>query len=133
MNDRPSPLGLLVPAAALSALVLVSACASTPRRVPPPEVPGGDPSRGVLLMERFGCGACHTIPGVRGADAKVGPPLADWSERGFIAGELSNNGANLIRWIMDPRSVEPETAMPDLGIDEQQARDIAAYLFTLGR
>jgi cytochrome c1 len=61
----------------------------------------------------------------------VGPPLENWSRRGFIAGELPNNGANLIRWIMDPQGVEPGTAMPELGVSEEQARDIAAYLFTL--
>jgi cytochrome c1 len=63
----------------------------------------------------------------------VGPPLNDWSERGYIAGELPNNAENLIRWIMDPQGVEPGTDMPNLGVTEEQARDIAAYLFTLGR
>jgi cytochrome c len=132
-NRRLPGLALLVPAVALMALVVVSACASTPSRTPPPEVPGGNPSRGVAALGRFGCGSCHTIPGVRGADGKVGPPLEDWSERGYIAGELPNNAANLIRWIMDPQGVEPGTAMPNLGVGEEQARDVAAYLFTLGR
>jgi cytochrome c len=131
-NGGPSRLALVLPVAALAALVIVSACASSPPRTPPPEVPGGNPSQGVAAIERFGCGSCHTIPGVRGADGKVGPPLTDWSERGYIAGQLPNNAANLIRWIMDPQGVEPGTAMPDLGVTEEQARDIAAYLFTVG-
>jgi cytochrome c len=119
--------------AGLVAATLVGACASTPSRQSPPQVPGGDPRRGETAIERYGCGSCHVIPGVRGADGAIGPPLTDFSHRGFIAGELRNNGDNLIRWIMDPREVEPGTDMPDLDIGEAEARDIAAYLFTLSR
>jgi cytochrome c2 len=119
--------------AAVAAALFAAACASTPTRQPPPQVPGGDPQRGAVSIERLGCGACHVIPGISGADGTVGPPLTDFSHRGYIAGQLPNNGPNLIRWIMDPKEVEPGTAMPDLGIGETEARDIAAYLFTLGR
>lgn len=49
----------------------------------------------------------------------------------MIAGELPNSPANLVRWIKDPKSVEPGTDMPDLGLTDQQARDVAAYLYTL--
>jgi cytochrome c1 len=73
------------------------------------------------------------VPGVREANGTVGPPLIDFRDRGYIAGELPNNATNLIRWIMDPRGVEPGTDMPDLGVTDQQARDIAAYLYTLGK
>lgn len=124
-------------AAAASALcvalvtgVVAAACSSTPSSAPA-QVPGGNPRQGAVEIERFGCGSCHVIPGIRGADGLVGPPLIDWSRRGFIAGELPNNGPNLIHWIMDPRQVEPGTAMPDLGVSQSQARDIAAYLFSI--
>jgi len=110
---------------------LLFACVRTPSREPPPQVPGGDPGRGAELISSHGCGSCHVIPGIQDADGTVGPPLTDFSDRGYIAGELPNNGDNLIRWIMDPRDVEPGTAMPDLNLTESQARDIAAYLFTL--
>jgi cytochrome c2 len=113
--------------------IAVAACASTPSREPPPQVPGGNPRNGAAAIERYGCGSCHVIPGIRGAEGTVGPPLTDFSHRGYIAGELPNNGENLIRWIMDPRGVEPGTDMPDLDIGEAEARDIAAYLFTLDR
>jgi cytochrome c1 len=116
---------------AAAAGLFVSACAGTPSREPPPQVPGGDPQRGAMDIERRGCGGCHVIPGISRAVGTVGPPLTDFSHRGYIAGELPNNGPNLIRWIMDPQEVEPGTDMPDLGIDESEARDIAAYLFTL--
>jgi cytochrome c len=123
----------LVLAATLSICmaVLFAACSTTPGREPPPQVPGGNPARGSDLIQLFGCGACHVIPGVRDAVGTVGPPLVDWSERGFIAGQLPNNAQNLIRWIMDPPEVEPGTAMPNLHVSEDQARDIAAYLFAL--
>lgn len=122
---------LLLVCLAVAVAFAVSACASTPGRTPPPQVPGGRPNRGAQAIKRYGCGSCHVIPGIEGAAGKVGPPLNDFSERGYIAGELPNNGDNLVRWIMDPRQVEPGTDMPDLGVDEAQARDIAAYLFTL--
>jgi len=120
-------------AGAMAVGLFVAACASTPTRQPPPQVPGGDPQRGAASIERLGCGACHVIPGIARADGTVGPPLTDFSHRGYIAGELPNNGTNLIRWIMHPKEVEPGTDMPDLGIGETEARDIAAFLFTLGR
>lgn len=92
---------------------------------------GGDPARGRSLIRSYGCSSCHTIPGVPGADRKVGPPLAGIAERMFVAGVLPNSPANLIRWIEDPKEVDPETAMPDVGVTTRDARDIAAYLYTL--
>ena len=76
----------------------------------------------------YGCGACHTIPGIHAANGVVGPPLYFFSRRTMIAGELPNTPENLVRWIKNPPSVEPGTAMPNLGLDDQQARDAAAYL-----
>lgn len=96
-----------------------------------PAVPGGDPTRGARLLGNYGCGECHVIPGVPGAGATIGPPLTEWSARRYIAGALSNTPENLMHWIMDPEAVEPGTAMPDLDVDTADARDMAAYLFTL--
>ncbi|HCO02309.1 MAG TPA: cytochrome C [Actinobacteria bacterium] len=118
-------------AVALFGALLLAACVHTPSRIPPPEVPGGDPARGVTFIQQYGCGSCHVIPGVNGANGLVGPPLNLFARRGYIAGELPNSGDNLIRWIQHPKDVEPNTAMPDLGVTPTQARDIAAYLFTL--
>mgnify|MGYP001544976079 CR=1 FL=1 len=83
------------------------------------------------MIEQYGCGSCHTIPGVRNARGLVGPPLLWWSRRTFIAGEVPNTPENLVHWIRSPRSVEAHTAMPTLGLSDQQARDVAAYLYTL--
>lgn len=83
-------------------------------------------------MQRYGCGSCHAIPGVTGAVGTVGPPLTDWSERTYIAGSLLNTPDNLITWIMHPDAIEPGTVMPNLGVAEETARHMAAYLYTLG-
>ncbi|HEX6939392.1 MAG TPA: c-type cytochrome [Longimicrobiales bacterium] len=94
-------------------------------------VPGGDPARGARLLGNYGCGQCHVIPGVADAVATAGPPLTEWSARRYIAGALLNTPENLMRWITDPDAVEPGTAMPDLDVGTAEARDMAAYLFTL--
>jgi cytochrome c len=130
MPRRPSLRAMALWAMVVAAMT--TACSHAPPGFSPPQVPGGSPQRGAQDIGHFGCGACHVIPGIRGATGKVGPPLTDFAQRGYIAGELPNDGANLIRWIMDPRSVEPGTDMPDLGVSDQQAADIAAYLYTLG-
>jgi cytochrome c len=92
---------------------------------------GGNPARGRAAIERYGCGTCHTIPGVRGADALVGPPLSQVASRAYVGGVLTNSPENMIRWIRDPRAVDNLTAMPTLGVTDQDARDIASYLYTL--
>lgn len=95
------------------------------------QLTGGDPSRGKELIQQHGCGACHTIPGVRGANALVGPPLSGIADRTFLAGQLPNTPDNMKRWIRNPQSIENGTAMPDMGVTEGDARHIAAYLYTL--
>lgn len=37
----------------------------------------------------------------------------------------------MVSWIMSPRSLDEATAMPPLGLTEPEARDVAAYLYTL--
>lgn len=92
---------------------------------------GGDVHRGAALINQYRCGACHLIPGIHDARGMVGPPLIYFAQRTFIAGEVPNSPANLVQWIRSPKSIEPGTAMPDLGLSEQEARDVAAYLYTL--
>lgn len=105
------------------------------RRAPQGEarvVPGGDAARGEAVLARYGCGSCHVIPGIGGAVGKVGPPLTDFAERSYIAGAVPNTSDQLITWIVDPHAIEPGTIMPNLGVTEAEARDMAAYLYTLG-
>ncbi len=92
---------------------------------------GGAAERGERVIREKNCGSCHTIPGVRGAEGLVGPPLMFFARRTYIAGELPNTPENLVRWVRGPQTVEPNTAMPNLGLSEQQARDVVAYLYTL--
>jgi cytochrome c2 len=92
---------------------------------------GGSPARGRAAIEHYGCASCHTIPGVRGADALVGPPLTQVASRSYIGGVLKNSPENMMRWIRDPQGVDQLTAMPNLGINDSDARDIASYLYTL--
>ncbi len=126
---RGNHIALLVLFLALLAL-LATACVGT-SIAPQIVVPGGDAVRGQNALIGYGCETCHEIPGVSGTDATVGPPLTRFALRHYIAGELPNNADNLVKWIMDPHSVEPGTAMPNLGVNEGTARDIAAYLYTL--
>jgi cytochrome c len=92
---------------------------------------GGDPYAGRDKMRVYGCSSCHTIPGVPGADALVGPPLAGIGGRMYIGGVLTNTPDHMVRWIMNPRAADPATAMPNVGASERDARDLAAYLYTL--
>ena len=94
-------------------------------------VTGGNPKSGKAAIRRYGCYTCHTIPGVDGAYGLVGPPLTQVGSRYVLAGELPNTPENLELWIQHPRQVEPHTLMPEMGVSEQDSRDIAAYLYTL--
>ena len=95
-------------------------------------VPDGDPENGRRLVLAYDCGACHTIQDLRSARGIVGPKLEEFAQRTMVAGVVANVPRNLVSWLMDPPAVNPETAMPAMGIDESEARDIAAFLYTLG-
>ncbi|HVF62444.1 MAG TPA: cytochrome C1 [Casimicrobiaceae bacterium] len=110
----------------LVAAVIATAC----RDVSIPRVQG-DAENGRLLLRQFGCGTCHRIPGVAGAQGNVGPPLEGIAQRIYLAGILPNQPDNMIRWIREPHSVNPRTLMPDLQVTEPHARDMAAYLYQL--
>jgi cytochrome c len=95
------------------------------------ELTGGNPHRGSDAIRRYGCQSCHSIPGIEGANALVGPPLTGIASRSYIAGVLVNNPDNMITWIRNPPAVDNKTAMPNMGVTEKDARDIAAYLYQL--
>jgi cytochrome c len=95
------------------------------------ELTGGNPAAGRAKIEYYGCGACHTIPGIEGADALVGPELTHFASRVYVAGVLPNSPDNVMRWIQNPQQVDRLTAMPNLNVSEADARDIAGYLYTL--
>jgi cytochrome c2 len=92
---------------------------------------GGDPARGEAAIRRYGCGACHTIPGIRAADGLVGPSLDRIASRTYIAGVLVNSPDHMKQWIKNPPGVDPRTAMPNLRVQDEDLNDLAAYLYTL--
>jgi cytochrome c len=115
----------------IAALCVVSACKSQRIEAQAAMMTGGDPHKGKTAIGKYGCISCHTIPGVRGADGLVGPPLTSIASRVYIGGVLANTPENMIRWIRDPKAVDQLTAMPNVGVSEGDARDIAGYLYTL--
>jgi cytochrome c2 len=108
-------------------LVALVAC----RAEPPWPTTGGNPEDGRQAIESHGCLACHDIPGARGPQGTVGPSLHGFAQRSYIAGELPNTPSNLIRWVRDPHALRPRTAMPNTNLTAEEARDVAAYLYTL--
>jgi cytochrome c2 len=92
---------------------------------------GGRPSLGKLTVRRLGCDACHQIEGVPGADGQVGPSLKALTDRAEFGGKAPNDAQSLINWIEHPQSVSPGVGMPDIPMSDQDARDMAAYLYTL--
>lgn len=91
----------------------------------------GDPAAGKHAINQYLCATCHKIPGIVGATKMVGPPLGGIARRAYIAGKLKNTPDNMLRWLADPQKINPDTAMPNLHIREQDIQDIAAYLYTL--
>jgi mono/diheme cytochrome c family protein len=96
-----------------------------------PRVSGGDARRGALALREHDCGVCHVIPGIMGARGRVGPSLAEYSRFPYLAGKFPNRPELLVRWIADAPSLAPQTAMPPIAMLEQDARDMAAYLYQL--
>ena len=94
-------------------------------------VAGGDPAQGRALVAAVECGVCHVIPGIPGADGIVGPTLEGFASRQYIGGIVPNEPAILVRWVQDPPAIAPNTAMPSLALTGEQARHVAAYLYTL--
>ena len=111
----------------IALLAMLAGCERLPDREP---ITGGNPHHGKDLIRQAGCGSCHTIPGIPGANATVGPSLEGLKKRLYLAGRLENKPDQLVKWIRNPREVDPKTAMPVLDLDEAQARDIAAYLYS---
>jgi cytochrome c2 len=92
---------------------------------------GGSVARGRELVGRYGCAACHAIPGFRGMNPHVGPPLAHFAQRAFVAGVAENTADNVMKFVREPRTIAPGSAMPALGISAADARDLTAFLYTL--
>lgn len=91
----------------------------------------GNAAAGREATARYLCATCHVIPGLVEADRHVGPPLNGIARRTYIGGVVANTPENMVRWLKDPRQIDPLSAMPSLGLSEEDARDIAAFMYTL--
>ncbi len=137
MTDRPVPaalrwlaalVALCVAAAAISGAVLYAQNLEQ-IRTHANAITGGDWKRGKTALRRYGCGGCHVIPRLAGANGQVGPDLTGISSRATLAGKLPNGPAAMRLWLMHPQHIDPGTGMPEQGINEATARDISAYLY----
>ena len=120
------------PSFVLSALacLTVMACARDAERLAE-QISGGSVARGEAAFERYGCGTCHELHGRADAPGHVGPSLHDFALQQALPGGLPNTPQALERWLRDPRAVEPRTTMPDLNVSARDARDLAAFLYTM--
>lgn len=116
------------PAAAFLCLLALAACGD---KGEPARVAGGDAAIGRRLLEQYQCGSCHAIPEVAGARGNAGPPLDGFGRRSYIAGRYPNAPDALARWLVNPPAMKPGTLMPDLGVSPDDARHMAAFLYTL--
>lgn len=120
--------------ARIDGIALLLLLPALPGCAPPPQpeqaMPAADIERGRLAMARAGCGACHAIAGVwpRGDVASALDGLAG---RALIAGRLPNRPAALAGFIRNAPAYAPEAGMPAMPISESEARDAAAYLYSL--
>jgi cytochrome c len=92
---------------------------------------GGNPEAGKHAIVIHDCSSCHVIPGIEGDENVQGPPLSRWATRKTVAKEWSNTPANLENWIRHSEELRPGTTMKLMSVSEKDARDIAAYLFSL--
>ena len=124
---RSKVIYLMLTAAVMSAL---SGCVGEVNGIPEPRTsPPGTIEAGRRLIANYGCGSCHMIPGVPGANSMAAAPLKCFYQRAYIAGRLPNTKGNLVLWIQNPQQIDPGNAMPDLGVSEDEASDIADYLY----
>ena len=109
-------------------MAMLAACGGKPKEK---QVQGGDAKVGKQLVTQYQCGSCHKIAEVRGAGGEAGPGLDGFGKLSYIAGAIPNQPDRLIAWLVDPPALKPGTAMPAMGLTEQEARHMAAYLYTL--
>jgi cytochrome c oxidase subunit 2 len=108
------------------------------QRAPIQQPTSGDAAAGFALFKGKGtCIACHTMQGVEGAVARVGPNLSHLMSRKTFAGATFDiSPDNLRDWIRDPSAMKPMrpekgTGMPKLPLSETEINQLVAFLETL--
>ena len=106
------------------------------RGAPAPETTTvGNPARGRQLMEDKGCAGCHAFSGVASfATALPEPNTEQWSAAA-LAPDLRFTrerfrADRIVAWLRDPARIKPDTRMPNFGLAEDEARNIAAYVLS---
>lgn len=117
--------------AVISAVGLLGLAACADKAGAPRDLAGADAVEGLRLIRTQGCGACHAIPGVAWPEGRTGGSLAGVGARPMIAGRLPNQPAVMAAFVRDAPSLLPDTGMPPMLLTHAEARDIAAYLYTL--
>lgn len=138
MLRRPIPsslvwLGMLVALAIVTAIVggvAIYLETKAMARTRAEAITGGRVRAGEHAILRYGCGSCHVVPGISGANGLTGPDLTGIATRATIAGVLPNRPDAMIRWLLHPQAIRPGSGMPEQGLTAADARDIAAYLYT---
>ncbi len=104
--------------------------------VPPIGPEDADMGKGREILDTKGCGNCHKFTGV----AAVGfSPLpvslrpGDFAIGARLAPDLRVTRdrfsyPRLLQWLLDPRSVKPDTRMPKVLLSNEEARDLAQYI-----
>lgn len=128
-GDTANSSGIDVKWAVLSLTALLCACVD--KSDPPTRIAGADADNGLAVIQRVGCASCHVIPGIRWPRGRAGPSLDRFADSPMIGGRFPNQPDVLVDWLIDAPSMAPATAMPPMPLTESEARDVAAYLYSL--
>ena len=121
------PPPVLDPAGPYADSVALLACAGSLVACKQPPEPRHVPD--AKAIERAGCGACHEIPGLDWPSGRTGPSLVGFDDIGPIAGALPNTAENLAAFVRNAPAAKPGSTMPVMPLSEDEARDVAAYLY----
>ncbi len=114
---------------AILPLLLAGACAD--KTNPPRAVTGADADAGLAVMRRVGCASCHIVPGIDWPAGVSGPSLRGFADSPMIAGRFPNRPDVLVDFMIDAPAMAPDTGMPAMPLTQDEARNVAAYLYTL--
>ena len=87
-------------------------------------------AHGKQLLSERGCVGCHQVSGAGlPSPPKNDPPLRTLGLAPDLRYERERaEPATIARWLLDPKRLKPDAAMPNLGLSVEDARDLAAFL-----
>ena len=118
--------------AVLVTILLALACskAEKPATESAPPPPIGNATAAKAHMEKYSCQACHVIPGM-GPGGALGPDLTGFGSRPTLNARVPKNPQAVAAYLLNPTAIDAQTSMPAVGLSEEEAKDIAAFLETL--